>query len=88
MGRTVIRNGYLHVGGGKRNKRRAVKRRPSYRKKRQKGWFGALAAIGAQIGSQLIGGLIDKIFKKFSFPEQLKLEKAHKKNFFNNSFNL
>ena len=31
MGRTVIRNGYLHVGGGKRKKRRAVKRRPTYR---------------------------------------------------------
>ena len=62
MGRTVIRNGYLHVGGGKRKKRRAVKRRPTYRKKQQKGGFGALAAIGAQICSQVIVGLIDKIF--------------------------
>ena len=80
MGRTVIRNGYLHVGGDKRKKRRAVKIRPTYRKKQQKRGFGALAAISTQIGSQLIGGLIDKIFKKFSFPEQLKLEKTHKKN--------
>ena len=35
MGRTVIRNGYLHVGGGKRKNKRAVKRRPSKRKKRR-----------------------------------------------------
>ena len=56
MGRTVIRNGYLHVGGGKRKKRRAVKRRPKYRKKQQKGGFGALAAIDAQICSQVIVG--------------------------------
>ena len=47
MGCTVIRNGYLHVGRGKRKKRTAVKGRPTYRKKRQKGGFGALAAIGA-----------------------------------------
>ena len=62
MGRTVIRNGYLHVGVDKRKKRRAVKIRPTYRKKQQKRGFGALAAISTQIGSQLIGGLIDKIF--------------------------
>ena len=62
MGRTVIRNGYLHVRGGKRKKRRAVKRTPTYCKKKQKGGFGALAAIGPQIGSQVIGGLIDNIF--------------------------
>ena len=36
MGRTVIRNGYLHVRGGKRKKRRAVKRTPTYCKKNKK----------------------------------------------------
>ena len=62
MGRTVIRNDYLHAGGGKRKKRRAVKRRPTYHKKGKKGGFGALVAIGAQIGSQVIGDLIYKTF--------------------------
>ena len=75
MGHTLIRNGSLHKGGGKRKKkrvvksrpagwkrRRVIKRRPTYRKKSQKGALGALAAIGAQIGSQVIGVLIDKIF--------------------------
>ena len=36
MGRTVIRNGYLHVRGGKRKKRRAVKRTATYCKKNKK----------------------------------------------------
>ena len=44
VGRTVIRNGYLHVGGSKRKKKRAVKRRrlarrkgrPTYHKKGKK----------------------------------------------------
>ena len=31
-------------------------------KKKQKGALGAPAAIDAQVGSQVIGGLIDKIF--------------------------
>ena len=50
MGCTVIRNGYLNVGSGKRKravkrrparkkKRRAVKRRSTYCKKRQKRWI-------------------------------------------------
>ena len=75
MGRMVIRNGYLHVGGGKRKKkrtvkrrparrkkRRTVKRRPTYHKKTQKGGLDALGSIDAQIGSQVIDFLIDKIF--------------------------
>ena len=75
MGHTLIRNGSLHKGGGKRKKKRAIKsrparwkrrrvikRRPTCRKKKQKGALGALAAIDAQVGSQVIGGLIDKIF--------------------------
>ena len=75
MGCMVIRNGYLNVGSGKRKKKRAVKRRPTrrrkrraikrsptYCKKRQKFGFGALAVIGTQIGSQVISGLMDKIF--------------------------
>ena len=39
-----------------------MKRRTTYRRKRQKGGFGALAAIGAQIGSQVTGGLMNKFF--------------------------
>ena len=51
MGCTVIRNGYLNVGSGKKRKRavkrrparkkkrRAVKRRSTYCKKRQKRWI-------------------------------------------------
>ena len=62
MGRMVIRNGYLHVGGGKRKKKRTVKRRPTYHKKTQKGGLDALGSIDAQIGSQVIDFLIDKIF--------------------------
>ena len=101
MGCTAIRNGYLHVGSGKRKKKRAVKKRPTrkkkrravkrrstYCKKRQKNGFGALFGIDAQIGLQVIGGLIDKMFLNFSFPEQLKLEKSRKKIFFINGFNL
>ena len=35
MGCTVIRNGYLNVGSGKRKRKRAVKRRPARKKKRR-----------------------------------------------------
>ena len=55
MSRTVIRNGYLYIGSGKRKRRRGGIRR-------QKGGFGALGAIGAQIGVQLPSNLINKIF--------------------------
>ena len=75
MGCTVIRNGYLNVGSGKRKRKRAVKRRPARKKKRRavkrrshivkkdkKDGFGALFVIDPEIGLQVIGGLIDKIF--------------------------
>ena len=62
MTRTVIRNGYLSVGGRKRKRRRRGKLRATYYRKRYKGRFGALGAIGAQIVEQIASNLINKIF--------------------------
>ena len=45
-----------------KEKEKSSKRKTYISEKRQKGGFSALAAIGAQIGSQVIGGLIIIIF--------------------------